>query len=157
LSDRQNSVPAGYPPLSPYLAVTDAEQAIAFYRNALGAAVRMSLRRPDGRIAHAELELEGGGFLMLAEEMPEMGFGGGPQGAGVPVMLHLYTADVDATFARALAAGGRQLHPVANQFYGDRAGSFEDPFGHRWHVATRVETLTEEEIRARMAAMRGPC
>jgi PhnB protein len=153
MTDRHPGVPAGYPPLSPYLAVSNAERAIAFYTEAFGAKARMRLPLPDGRIAHAELELDGGGFLMLADEMPEMGFGGTPQGTGVAVMLHLYVADVDATVARALAAGATPLRPVADQFYGDRAGSIEDPFGHRWHIATRVETLTEAEIRARMAAL----
>jgi PhnB protein len=157
MNSQPTGAPEGYPPLSPYIAVRDGAAAIAFYEKVLDARARMRMERPDGRVGHAELELPGGAVLMLADEMPGMGFGAPAGGGSAGVLLHLYVADVDATFSKALAAGAKELRPVSNQFYGDRAGSFEDPFGHRWHVATNVEQPSEEEIRARMAKMGQPC
>lgn len=145
--------PAGCRSLTPYLAVDGAAKAIDFYRDVFGATELMRLPMPGGRLAHAEIRI-GDSLLMLADEFPDMGFHG-PGAGGSPVNLMLYVDDVDAVFARALAAGARQLKPVQDQFYGDRSGSLADPFGHVWLLATHVEDVTPEEIQRRMAQMAG--
>ena len=145
-------VPAGYPRLSPYLAVAGAAEAIEFYVKVLGATERMRLDGPDGRIGHAELEL-GDSLLMLSDEHPEIGVLGPRSVGGASVTLSLYVEDVDATFATALAEGARELRPIADQFYGDRSGQFEDPWGHRWSVQTNIEDVTPDEMARRAAAM----
>ena len=146
-------IPEGYPRLSPYLCVDGAARAIEFYSDVLGATERMRMDGPDGRIGHAELEL-GNSVIMLADEYPDMGFLSPTRIGGTAVTLHAYVEDVDAVFERALAAGAKALRPVENQFYGDRSGQFEDPFGHRWNVASHVEDIDPEEMarRAEQAA-----
>jgi PhnB protein len=149
-------VPQGYPRLSPYLCIDGAARAIEFYTDVLGAIERMRMDGPDGRIGHAELEL-GDSVIMLADEHPDMGFLSPTRIGGTAVTLHAYVEDVDAVFERALAAGAKALRPVENQFYGDRSGQFEDPFGHRWNVASHVEDVDAEEMarRAEQAASGG--
>jgi PhnB protein len=144
-------IPDGYHAVSPYLIVSDGAAAIAFYRNAFAAKERMRLVRPDGKLGHAELEI-GDSLVMLADESPRHGALSPRSIGGTPVSLHLYVTDVDAVFARAVAAGATELHPVADQFYGDRNGTFADPFGHRWHIATHIEDVAPEEIDRRAAA-----
>ena len=112
----------------------------------------MRLGTPDGRIGHAELVI-GGSVIMLADEHPEMGAVAPPTIGGTPVGLHLYVEDVDAVAARAVAAGGKLTHPVEDKFYGDRSGTIEDPFGHKWYISTHVEDVSPEEIGRRVAAM----
>jgi PhnB protein len=141
-------IPPGYRSITPYLAVDGAAKAIEFYATAFGARERLRMPRPDGRIAHAELEI-GDSLVMLADPWPEGHFLP-PQGEAVPVSLHLYVPDVDAVAARAVAAGARLERPVETQFYGDRSGTLRDPFGHRWHLATHVEDVSEEEVARRM-------
>ena len=110
---------------------------------------------PDGKIGHAELQL-GESLIMLADEFPEMGIRGPKAVGGTPVMISVYVEDADAVFDAAVAAGATALRPVENQFYGDRTGQFEDPFGHRWSVATHVEDVPPEEMEKRAAeAMSG--
>ena len=110
---------------------------------------------PDGKIGHAELEL-GESLIMLADEFPEMGIRGPKAVGGTPVMISIYVEDADAVFDAAVAAGATALRPVENQFYGDRTGQFEDPFGHRWSVATHVEDVPPAEMEKRAAeAMTG--
>ena len=149
-------IPAGYPRLSPYLCIDGAARAIEFYTAVLGATERMRMDGPDGRIGHAELEL-GNSVIMLADEYPDMGFLSPTRIGGTAVTLHAYVEDVDAVFERALAAGAKALRPVENQFYGDRSGQFEDPFGHRWNVASHVEEVDADEMarRAEQAAAGG--
>jgi len=147
-------VPDGYPALTPYLIVADGAGALAFYRQAFGATVRMTLQGPDGRIGHAELMI-GGSLIMLADEHPAIGAVAPPTVGGTPVGLHLYVADVDAVVARAVEAGARLVHPVEDKFYGDRLGTIEDPFGHRWHISTHIEDVSPEEIGRRAAALQG--
>ena len=141
-------IPAGYPRLSPYLAVAGAADAIEFYVKVLGATERMRLAGPDGRIGHAELEL-GDSLLMISDEHPEIGVLGPRSLGGTAVTLSLYVEDVDATFATALAEGARALRPIADQFYGDRSGQFDDPWGHRWSVQTNIEDVTPDEMARR--------
>lgn len=139
-------IPAGYAGVTPYLIVRDAARAIAFYKEVLGATEVFRLEGPDGRIAHAELKI-GEGFVMLAEEMTEMGYRGPLSYGGSPVSLLVYVPDVDAVFARALAAGAETKRPVADQFYGDRTGVLVDPFGHQWSIATRIRDMSHDEMR----------
>jgi PhnB protein len=147
-------VPDGYPSLTPYLIVSDGAAALEFYQRAFGARLRLKLDAPGGRIGHAELEI-GDSVIMLADEHPEIGARGPRAFGGSPVGLHLYVEEVDAVVARAVAAGARLVHPVEDKFYGDRMGTIEDPFGHRWYVTTHIEDVSPEEIGRRAAALHG--
>jgi PhnB protein len=145
-------IPAGYTAVTPYLAVRGAAQAIEFYQRAFGAKETMRMPGPGGMIGHAEVTI-GGSYVMLADEYEPMGFLS-PQARGcTTVHIHLYVRDVDASVARATAAGARVVRPVEDQFYGDRSGSVEDPFGHVWHIATRKVDLTKAELKKRAAEM----
>jgi PhnB protein len=144
-------IPEGYHSVTPYLCVRGGAQAIEFYKKAFGATEVMRMPAPDGKIGHAELQI-GDSRVMIADEFPEMGFLSPPTVGNSPVMIHLYVEDVDATVARATEAGAKVTRPVADQFYGDRGGSIEDPFGHKWYVSTHKEDLTPEEIDRRREA-----
>ena len=143
-------IPEGYPILSPYLCVDGAAAAIDFYVKVFGAQERMRIPAPDGKIGHAELQV-GDAVIMLSDEYPEMDVRGPKSIGGSPVTISLYVEKVDDTFARAIAEGAKELRKVENQFYGDRSGQFEDPFGHRWSVATHVEDVSPEEMQRRAA------
>jgi PhnB protein len=148
-------VPEGYNTLTVYLSVKGAARAIDFYKRALGAEEVYRLDMPDGRVGHAELQI-GSSRLMLADEMPEMPdvVCRSPESLrGTTVGFNIYVADVDSQFKRALEAGGKQRRPLQNQFYGDRSGTLEDPFGHIWTIATHVEDVSPEELKRRMAEM----
>lgn len=149
-------IPDGYPSLTPYLIVADAAGAIAFYERAFGAKLRLRLVRPDGKIGHAELDI-GGSVVMLADEYPAMDAKAPSAYGGTPVSLHLYVTDADAVAAKAVAAGAVLKRPVADQFYGDRLGTLQDPFGHVWHIATHIEDVAPDEIdrRAQEAMRKG--
>ncbi len=146
-------IPAGYPRVTPYLCCQGAGAAIDFYTRVLDAEERMRMPgdSPEN-IGHAELAI-GSSIIMLADEFPDQGFLSPKTIGGTPVTIHVYVTDVDATFAKALAAGATSVRDVENQFYGDRSGQFEDPFGHRWSVASHVEEVSEEEMGRRMAEM----
>jgi len=147
-------VPDGYPQVIPYLSVDGASAAIDFYTKVFGAKERMRMPAPDGKVGHAELEI-GDSLVMLADVFPEMG-GQSPKSiGGTPVSVMVYVEDVDAVFDRAISAGATAERPVENQFYGDRAGQFVDPFGHQWFVATHVEDVPPEELAKRAAAVMG--
>lgn len=148
------SIPDNYPQIVPYLCVEGASAAIEFYRNVFGATERMRMAEPDGRLGHAELEI-GAAVIMLSDEFPDLGVLAPKAIGGTPVTMTLYVEDVDDVFARAIGAGATALRPVENQFYGDRTGQFEDPFGHRWSVATHVEDVSPEDMAQRAAAMSG--
>jgi PhnB protein len=147
-------IPEGYPQVTPYLIVDDASAAIDFYSNVFGAKERVRMPAPEGKIGHAELQL-GDSLIMLADEFPDMGNRSPRSVGGSPVTVSVYTDDVDDVHERALKAGAKELRPVENQFYGDRAGQFEDPFGHRWSVATHVEDVPADEMERRVAEMMG--
>jgi PhnB protein len=117
----------------------------------LGATERMRMPAPNDKVGHAELEI-GDSLIMLADEYPDMDVLGPKTVGGTPVTLHVYVEDADAVFDRAVDAGAKALRPVEDKFYGDRSGEFEDPFGHRWSVATHVEDVPPEEMEKRMAA-----
>jgi PhnB protein len=148
-------VPEGYRTVTPYLSVKGASDAIAFYKKAFGAEELVRMPMPDGRVGHAELQI-GDSRVMLADEMPEMGDAvtKSPRSLGGTTFgLALYVPDVDAFFKRAVDAGAKQMRPLANQFYGDRSGVVEDPFGHIWTIATHVEDVSPEEMKKRMDAL----
>jgi PhnB protein len=147
-------VPDEYPRVTPYLCVDGASAAIEFYTTVLGATERMRIPAPGGRIGHAELQI-GDSLIMLADEHPEIDVRGPRSIGGTPVTLSLYVEDVDRVFERALKAGSRALHAVEDKFYGDRSGQFEDPFGHRWNVATHIEDVPPDEMARRAAALMG--
>ncbi len=141
-------IPDNYPQITPYLCVDGASAAIEFYSSVFGATVRMRMDGPDGKVGHAELAI-GDSVVMLADEYPEIGFQSPKTIGGTPVTLSIYVEDADATFERAVGSGAKPLRPVETQFYGDRSGQFEDPFGHRWSVATHVEDVSPEEMSKR--------
>ena len=145
-------IPPGYHSVTPYLMVRDATKALAFYLEAFAAEELMRFEGPPGRIAHAEVKI-GDSHVMLADENPQEGFVGPQTLGGAGVSLMLYVRDVDATFARAVAAGATVRRPVADQFYGDRVGTLTDPFGHVWSIATHREDVSVEEAKRRMAAL----
>jgi PhnB protein len=145
-------IPDGYPRVSPYLVVDGAQKAIEFYTTVLGATERMRIPGPDGRIGHAELQV-GDSVIMLADEFPDVGAKGPSAYGGSPVSISVYVEDVDATFDKATEAGATVVRPLENQFYGDRSATFDDPFGHRWTIATHVEDVSPEEMGRRAAEM----
>jgi len=141
-------IPAGYGAVTPYLSVRGAAQAIEFYKKAFGAKEIMRMPGPEGKLGHAEIRI-GDSRVMLSDEYEPMAFLGPQSRGGTTVHIHLYVRDVDATVARATAAGAKVVRPVQDQFYGDRTGSIEDPFGHLWHVATHKEDLSMAEMKRR--------
>ena len=151
MSTKASAIPEGFQSVTPYLCAKDAARAIEFYRQAFGATEVMRLAEPSGRIGHAEIKI-GNAMIMLADEYPEVGHRSPQTLGGSPVSIHLYVEDVDALAKRAVAAGATLLRPVEDQFYGDRSGQLEDPFGHRWIIATHTEDVTPAEIERRFAA-----
>lgn len=147
------AIPDGYHSATPYLIVKGAADAIEFYKRAFGAVELLRVPNPEGKVAHAEIRI-GDSVIMLADEHHEGGYRSPRSLGGSPVSIMLYLEDVDAVFARALKAGARAQREVANQFYGDRSGTLEDPFGHVWTIATHVEDVSPEELDRRMAAMK---
>ena len=150
-NDAINPLP-NHPVLSAKLAVRGADAAIAFYENVFSAELLMILRDDKERVIHAELQI-GDCHLMLGEEIAEYNNYAPPHFGGTPVHLHLYVKNADATMEAAKAAGATVIIPVDEQFYGDRTGRFEDPFGHVWILATRVADVSAEELKQRWAAM----
>ena len=144
-------IPDGYHTVTPYLIVDGAAAAIEYYRKAFGASELLRMPDPQGRIGHAEIRI-GDSVIMLADAHHEMGYRGPRTLGGTSVSILLYLADVDAVFERAISAGGKALRPVADQFYGDRMGTLEDPFGHVWTLGTHIEDVSPEEMKRRMAA-----
>jgi PhnB protein len=138
--------PAGYHSVTPYLACGDAARAIDFYKAAFGATEVMRMPGPGGRIGHAEVKI-GDSRVMLTDEYAEMNFVGPLSRGGTTVHLHVYVKDVDAMMQRAVAAGGKLVREIKDQFYGDRTGALEDPFGHVWHLATHKKDVSMAELR----------
>lgn len=143
-------IPDGYPRLMPYLILEGASAAMEFYTEVFEASERMRMPGPEGTIGHAEMAI-GDSVIMLADSDPDMDIRGPQSVGGTPVILHVYVEDVDACVERALAAGASLIQPVEDKFYGDRAGQFEDPFGHRWSVASHVEDVSPQEMARRAA------
>ena len=148
------AIPDGYPSLTPYLSLRDAAKAIEFYKVALGATEVFRLPMPGGKIAHAELQM-GDSRLKLADAMPEWGNKSAKDLGGTPVRLCIYTENVDALNERFLKAGGTQVRPPENQFFGDRTALVEDPEGYQWLLAQHVEDVSPEEMQRRMEKLGG--
>jgi PhnB protein len=144
-------IPDNYPQVVPYLCIDGASTAIEFYRHVFGATERIRMPEPDGRLGHAELEI-GTAVIMLSDEFPDLDVLAPRTIGGTAVTMSLYVGDVDDVFTRAIDAGATALRPVKDQFYGDRSGTFEDPFGHRWSIATHIEDVTPQEMAERAAA-----
>ncbi len=149
----KNFQPDCYNAITPYLVVIGGARAIDFYKKVFGATEIMRMPRPDGQIMHAELRI-GDSVIMLADEMPAMGALSPQTVGGTPVGLMLYVPDVNRTFHNAVAAGAKVERDLADQFYGDRSGTFLDPFGHKWTVSTHIEDVTPEEMNERMANLK---
>ncbi len=145
-------VPEGYATVTPYLVVTGAAKAIDFYKKVFGATEVMRFQQPDGRIGHAELKI-GDSIVMLADEAPEMGHKSPQSLGGSGSSLMVYVSDVDRVFESGISAGAKVHQPLKNQFYGDRSGTFIDPFAHIWTVATHIEDVSPEEMQRRMKEM----
>jgi PhnB protein len=147
------TIPEGMHSLTPHIVCDGAAAAIEFYKKAFNAIEQVRLPGPGGKLMHASVRI-GDSTLMLVDEMPECGGALGPSKLkGSPVTLHLYVDNVDATVAQAVAAGATLTMPVADMFWGDRYGQLEDPFGHRWSVATHTRDVTPEEMQAAMQEM----
>jgi PhnB protein len=151
---KPSPIPQGYGSVQPYLIVAGAAKAIAFYKSAFGAKERMRMAAPGGKIAHAELEI-GDSVIMLADESPDWNAYAPAKYGGSPISLMLYVPNVDQVVKKAAAAGGKITRPVKDEFYGDRRGDIEDPFGHHWHISTHVEDVSDKEMERRMKAMAG--
>ena len=147
-------IPDGYHSVTPYLMFDNAAAALEFYKKALGAVELMRFPAPGGKIGHAEIRI-GDSPVMLSDESPEMNARSARTIGGSPISLLVYVEDVDALVARAVAAGAKLVRPVANQFYGDRTGGIDDPFGYHWYIATHVEDVPPDELKKRAAKAMG--
>jgi PhnB protein len=144
-----NYIPEGYNTVTPYLVIKGAAKAIDYYKNVFGANVVVRMDGPHGTVGHAELQI-GNSRIMLADENPQMGNRSAESIGGSPVSLYVYLPDCDQVVDKAVAAGAKVLKPVADQFYGDRSGFIEDPFGHLWGIATHKEDVSDAEMKERM-------
>ena len=144
-------IPDGYPRVMAYLAIDGAADAIEFYKKIFGAKERMRMGGPDGKVGHAELQI-GDSVIMLADSFPDMGNLDPKKLGGSPVTMTIYVEDVDKTHKAAIKAGSKEIQPIEDKFYGDRASQFDDPWGHRWNVMTHIEDVSPEEMDKRMAA-----
>jgi PhnB protein len=149
-TNKVNYIPKGYNSISPYLVVKGAAKAIEYYKKVFGATEVVRMDQPNGKVGHAELQI-GDSRFMLAEENPSMGQGHlSASGIGAsPVSLYLYIPDVDRVIERAVDEGAKVLKPVQDQFYGDRTGFIQDPFGHLWGIATHIEDVAPKELAER--------
>jgi uncharacterized glyoxalase superfamily protein PhnB len=145
-------IPEDMHSVTPHLVCAGAAEAIEFYKKAFKAVEKVRMPGPGGKLMHAAVRI-GDSTLMLVDENPQYGSLGPKSLKGSPVTIHLYVEDADATVAQAVAAGAKVTMPVQEMFWGDRYGQLEDPFGHRWSVATHVRDLTPEEIQRGMAKM----
>jgi len=148
MAPRVKPVPDGYHTATLALIVDDANRALEFYTQALGAKERMRSAGPGGKITHAEFQL-GDSVVMLADAMPEMGTRSPKQFGGSPAGLWLYVPDVDALYRRAIAAGATSIAEPTDMFWGDRHARIRDPFGHEWSIATHTEDVSPAEMEKR--------
>ncbi len=153
MSSNVKSIPEGHHTVTPHLMIKGAGRAIDYYRHAFGAEEMMRMADPDGKVRHAEICI-GDSRLMISDEFPEEfpQFRSAESMGGSPMNIYLYVDDVDGCCGRAIAAGGQEIEPVADQFYGDRRGGVRDPFGYVWWIATHKEDLSADELRRRATA-----
>ena len=145
-------IPEGMSAVTPHLVCAGAADAIEFYKKAFGAVEEIRLPGPGGKLMHAMIRV-GGAAIMLVDEAPEWGMLGPKALKGSPVTIHLFVPDVDAFVARAVKAGATVTMPVADQFWGDRYGTLEDPFGHHWSVGTHLRDMTPAQMQEAMKKM----
>lgn len=145
-------IPKGYSSITPYLVVDGADKAIAYYKKVFSAKEIFRMPAPGGKIGHAEIRI-GDSVVMLADEWPQMGFKGPKAYGGAAVSILLYVEKCDVVYKKALANGGTEIKPMQDQFYGDRSGTFIDPFGHMWTVATHVKDVSPKDMKKAAAAM----
>ena len=145
MAKKAQAIPKGFHSVTPSIVVAGAAKAIDFYKRAFGAEEISRFPGPDGTIMHAEIRI-GDSVIMLGDEMPEQGARGPKSIGGTPVSFFVYGENVDAAWKRAVDAGAKTIMPLADQFWGDRTGCLEDPFGHKWWLAQRIQDLTPEEL-----------
>jgi PhnB protein len=145
-------IPMGYNSVTPYLVVKGAAKAIEYYKKVFGATVHLRMDGPDGQVGHAELQI-GDSRIMLADENPKMGYRSAETIGASPVSLYVYLPDCDKVVEKAVAEGAKILKPVEDQFYGDRSGFIQDPFGHLWGIATHKEDVSPQEFEERARKM----
>jgi PhnB protein len=146
MAPKVNPIPQGYHTVTPSIVVRGAEEALDFYRKAFNAEETLRMPGPDGKIIHAEFRI-GNSVMMLGDEMPDMGAKSPLSLGGSPVSFFIYLENVDEAWQRAINAGAKQVMPLADMFWGDRAGCVDDPFGHHWWLAQHVADLTPDEIK----------
>jgi PhnB protein len=142
-------IPDGYHTLTPFLTIRDAARAIDFYKQAFGAEARDVVKGPDGKVMHAELKI-GDSIIMLSDEFPDFGCLSPQTIGGSSTGLHIYLENVDAAFDRAVKAGAKVEMPLADQFWGDRYGKLQDPFGHKWSIGTHVKDMSADDMKKAM-------
>jgi PhnB protein len=147
-----NPIPEGMHTVTPHLICAGAAEAIEFYKKAFGAVELTRMPGSDGKVMHASIKI-GDSIIMLNDEMPEWGTFGPKSLKGSPVTIHLYVADADAAFDRAMRAGAKPTMPLADMFWGDRYGKVEDPFGHQWSIGTHVRDVSPQEMQKAMEQM----
>jgi PhnB protein len=143
-------IPDGYHSVTPYLFIKGAADAIDYYTKVFGAKERMRMPGPNGRVIHAELQI-GDSVIMLADENLEIGAKSPKTLGGASSSLHIYLENVDKIAEKAVSSGAKLVRPIKDEFYGDRAGTIVDPFGHMWSIATHVEDVSPEEMKKRMS------
>jgi PhnB protein len=146
MTPKVNPIPQGYHTVTPSIVVRGAAEALDFYRKAFNAEETLRMPGPDGKIIHAEFRI-GNSVMMLGDEMPDMGAKSPLSLGGSPVSFFIYLENVDEAWQRAINAGAKQVMPLADMFWGDRAGCVDDPFGHHWWLAQHVADLTPDEIK----------
>jgi PhnB protein len=152
MPNKVQPIPKGYHTVTPYLIINGAAKAIDFYKKAFGASEIMRMPGPDGKIGHAEIKI-GDSPIMMADENPQMGQKSPKALGSTPVSVVLYVEDADKVFNQAVSAGAKSVRPMKDQFYGDRMGTLEDPFGHVWSIGTHVEDVSPQEMKKRMAEL----
>ena len=145
MASTMKPIPEGYHSVTPYMICKGAAEAIEFYKKAFGAVEVMRMAGPNGQIGHAEIKI-GDSHIMLSDEHPEMGIYSPQHYGGSPVSVLIYVENADATVNAAVAAGAKVTRPLKDEFYGDRAGTVVDPFGHQWYVHTHIKDVSPEEL-----------
>jgi len=138
------AIPTGYTTITPSMTVKDAPKVIEFYKKAFGATERMRMPGPDGKIMHAEIQI-GNSIIMMNDEV--MGSRSAQTVGGSPISFYVYVEDADAAFKKAIAAGAKQQYPLTDMFWGDRMGTLEDPFGHKWTIAQHIKDVSPEAMK----------
>ena len=149
MNQQVKPIPEGMHTVTPHLVCNGASEAIAFYIKAFEATEVARMPGPNGKLMHAMVRI-GDSMVMLVDEVPEWQAVGPRTLKGSPVTLHLYVSDADAVFQRAIDAGATSFMPVQEMFWGDRYGVVEDPFGHRWSIATHVRDMSPAEMQEAM-------